>query len=338
MNTHILTAITISLATIYTLFTTHGAAVAVAEQPAAELARTPASQPTDRMFGMWVWRRNEIGEVAGQDQLLAFARQHGFNRLLVQIHLVPGSSKDGSPQLSYPEELGRLVERAAAEGIAVEALMGEKDMADAANQKTTLAILDEVLKLNARWPKGKRFAGIHYDIEPYLMPGWKQGDRPRIMNDVLTFLVDARKRITDADQGLTLAFDIPFWLDNKTAEGDSCILEFAGQTKNFHEHIQDLTDYVGIMSYRRHATGRNSIVYHCEAELAYAKKIGKRICAGMETGPGAEAAIISFHGLPPAEFWKQLRLANEALNEHAGYGGILVDSYSHLRNLIATGE
>lgn len=338
MTTHTYALITASMASIYTLLTIAGPATATAEQAPAEPARTPAAQPTDRMFGMWVWRRNEIGEVTGQDQLLAFAKQHGFNRLLVQIHLVPGSAKAGEPRLSYPDELGRLVERAAADGIAVEALMGEKDMADAANQKTSLAVLDEVLKLNAQWPKGKRFAGIHYDIEPYLMPGWKQGDRPRIMNDVLTFLVDARKRITAADQGLTVAFDIPFWLDGKTAEDDSCVLEFAGQTKNFHEHIQDLTDYVGIMSYRRHATGRNSIVYHCEAELAYAKKIGKRICAGMETGPGAEAAIISFHGLPPAEFWKQLRLANEALNDHPGYGGILVDSYSHLRNLIATGE
>ena len=137
-------------------------------------------------------------------------------------------------------------------------------------------------------------------------------------------------------QRMALAASIPFWYDQKTGNDDSCVLAYGGQRKNFHEHIQDLTDYVAIMSYRRHATGDDSIGHHIEVERAYAEWIGRRVCAGLETLEIKDRPEVSFHGLPPSEFWFQKEKIDQALGDRGGFGGVIVHSYETFRPYLST--
>lgn len=308
---------------------TYGMAASAQDQAPPSAGKRLKERLGAPIQGLWVWRAESI---AASEDLMAFCREHGFNRLLVQIHT--NNSADGR-LLRYPEELRKLLILAAAQGVAVEALDGAPDMGMAENHASTLAILEAIIAFDRTLPEDARFAGMHYDIEPYVMKAWKTDQRPRIMLDILNLFAGINARLRLEAPHWTLSCDIPFWYDHKTEEPDSCIVEFLGETKNFHQHLQDLTDYIGIMSYRQKAVGENSITKHCEAELAYAQKIGRLVCPAMETGPVHEAPQTSFHGLPSEEFWRQKAQVEETLKDHPAYAGVLVHSYERLRAYLA---
>lgn len=283
--------------------------------------------------GLWVWRGRWITKPADRAELVAFCKRLGINRLLVQGSFIAGA--EGNPTLEFPSELRALIVDAATQGIAVEALDGARDMAVRENWPQTLAKLDALLAFNRTLPVGAKLAGIHYDIEPYLMKEWKQGaaQRQTLMLDLLAFLDEAKKRIAQAGSQLTLAADIPFWYDNKTELGDSCLVEYNGQAKNLHQHIQDLCDYVGVMSYRRRATGGNSVEQIIENEINYAAQIGKFVVPALETIELKDDPQISFFGSTPEEFWKAHNQVRAALDQHPAFGGMFTHSYSGMRDL-----
>lgn len=283
--------------------------------------------------GTWVWQEMWINTDQAQDQMLDFCERFGFNLLLIQIH---NDRQAEGYVIKYPAELTRLVAEAAKRGIAVEALDGANDMAFAANQPRTLEMLDALIDLNQSMPEGQRMTGVHYDIEPYTSDRWKAGqaERDAVMAELLGFYTKARQKLNDRGSKMTLSCDIPMWYDAKTAEDDHCIVTFNGQRKNLHEHIQDICDYIGIMSYRQHALGPNSAGEHVANELAYAEKIGKQICAGLETIRLDETPQITFYGKTPDEFWAQFNLLNEHYAGRPGYAGTLVHSYRGLRGLL----
>lgn len=318
-------------------FSALGSACAQA-QPPAPAADTAAAQPRppqdpEGIQGMWVWQERWVNDAQQRADLVAFCEKWGINRLLVQIHL---DKAHDAPTIKYPEGLASLIAQAAEHGIAVEALDGAADMAMQANQARTMRILDTILAFNATLPEGKRFAGIHYDIEPYIMPEWKAGGEQRqvIMHDLLSYYQQVREKLDREAPDFVLAADIPFWYDSKTSGDDSCMIEFNGQRKNLHQHIQDLCDYIGIMSYRRHAVGSNSVVQHVQAELDYAEQIGKTVCPALETIELKDVPQITFFGTSPAEFWTQHNLVRETLNDRPGFGGMLTHSYRGLRDLL----
>jgi len=290
--------------------------------------------------GLWVWREQWVATEAQQDRLLAFATAHGMDLLMVQVHLKPGRDDDGTRHLKYPDELARLIAEARTRGIDVEALDGAPGMGLADRRADALAVIDAMIKFNNTLPTDDRLKGIHLDVEPYILDDWKQGGdtRQAIMRETLGFFEAVAERCHAQQPRLRFAADIPFWYDHKTEDRgpeDTCMVDFHGTRKNFAQHIQDLTDYIGIMSYRRFALGRNSITYHCTGEAAYAASIGKSVMAAVETGQATantqEAHIISFWGMPTDEFWAEIGKAEGFIDQTPGMHGILFHSYKRMR-------
>ncbi len=292
-----------------------------------------ADQP---MFGMWVWQPRYISELAEQDRLLEFCQQHGVNRLLVQIHFDRPRAPGGKPQLRYTGQLRRLLGLAGRAGITVEALEGAQDMGLAKNHGVSLARLNAVLAFNNTLPAGARFSGVHYDIEPYTLPSWHSPQRDSIMREYLDFHRAARSKLRSQSPAMTLAASIPFWYDMKSRLPDMCVVEYQGKIKNFHQHIQDITDYVAIMSYRCEAEGEDSISAHVQSEVEYAQKIGRVACAGMETIRLDDTPDITFFGRAPDEFWSKKSRVEEIFAQHGGFGGIVVHDYRGFRKLLET--
>ncbi len=288
--------------------------------------------------GLWVWQDRWVSDLAEQDRMLDFAEEHGINLFLVQIHQIGGGTLN--PQLAYSEQLTRLIEEAGKRGIVIEALDGDKDQAREANQPATLAILKMILDFNASLTGEYRLGGVHYDIEPYILPGWQEAQsRQVIMYDLVDFFADAKQMIADdeaaAAMGFTLSSDIPMWYD---AMGEDATLEFNGKTANLHEHIQDLCDYIGIMSYRTHATGPNSVSEHIAAEVAYAESIGKFVCGALETLELPETPQITFYGQSADSFLATLEQVRMEHADRPGFGGMLIHCYASARALLAATE
>ena len=301
--------------------------------PASAASNTFDPYQISNIQGLWVWRSSWIDTDQAQDELLGFCQKHGINRILMQIHDVNDAK---TYTIRLPKQLTRLIREAVKRGIAVEALDGAKDMALAENHDSTLHMLDVLIDFNQSLPEGERLVGIHYDIEPYLMDRWKAAGESRrvVMHDLLEYYTKARKKLNERGSKMLLASDIPMWYDNKTDPDDNCILEFNGVTKNLHKHIQDLCDYVGIMSYRTKAVGPNSVSQLIASELDYAEQINKKICAALETIELKDTPQITFYGTSPEVFWEQFNLIQKQHQGRKGYAGTLIHCYRGMRELI----
>ncbi len=313
-----------------------GSAWAAEEKGIAQKSKAGAKRVTG-VSGLWVWQAKSVGTPEARRELVAFAAKHGFNRLFVQVRFESGSVAAGKPVVSDAEGWKDLVSSAKEKGIVIEALDGDPEMARGANHGKLLAKLDAIIAMDKGLPEGAKLAGVHYDIEPYTAKAWKEGDRQAVMKEFLDGFWAMKKKLDVDAPHMVLGADIPFWYDNKTKEDDSCVVEYGGKTKNFQEHIQDVTDYIGVMSYRRKATGGNSVTAVVENEVAYAQKIGKTVCAALETGQVKETPTVSFYGVPVEEFWAQKKLVEDTLGKSAGYGGILVHSYENLKAYLSEG-
>lgn len=307
--------------------TTPGAET-VTPQPQAQ-EQPQAKQQPKLLWGMWVWQSRCVNDENEQRKLIQFCKQQGMNRLLVQVHFEPQSVQDGAPVLLHAPQFASFLALAADAGITVESLDGEPEMALAENHAVTLAKLDTMLRFNATLPSDHQLVGFHYDIEPYTLPQWNSPKRTQIMTQYLDLFAALRRKLDAQKQGkkLLLAASIPFWYDLPGENGRGYSLKYQGQVKNFHQFIQDVTDYVAIMSYRTLADGEDSITSHIAAEMAYAEQLARFVCAGMETIQLPETPDITFWDHSPQEFFDQLGQVRQILAGRPGFGGVLTHDY-----------
>ncbi len=302
-----------------------------APAPTLSQARAQALRP---IKGLWVWQKRWTDDLNEQERLLDFCDDQGFNLLLVQIHT--RRANDATRKVAYAEAFERLIQASGRRGIAVEALDGGPRQASAKKQASTLAILQAILAFNAQITGEHRLSGVHYDIEPYGMPGWKETQtRQVIMHDLVTFYDRAKQAIAEdpfaSGMGFTLSCDIPMSYDSM---GEKATLTFKDKSANLHEHVQDLCDYIGIMSYRTQATGPNSVSEQIAGELAYAESIGSFVCGALETLKLPKTPQITFHGKPVERFHETLDAVQSEHAQRSGYGGTLIHCYGSARQLL----
>ena len=68
--------------------------------------------------------------------------------------------------------------------------------------------------------------------------------------------------------------------------------------------------------------------------MAYAKRIGKGICAAVETVPYPDVPTISFFGQPASLFNERFAQARRTLENEPGFAGMLIHCYPNVRELI----
>jgi len=278
--------------------------------------------------GMWVWHREEVVDPATRERLLEFCQTYGITRIFVQVRFLPGP--DGRTSLATPEAWHALLTDAGRAGIEVEALDGGNEMGFAENRADTLAKLDAVLAFHRAQPADARFVGIRYNIEPYTSARWRAGEIQAVMREFLETATALRAAVRAADPALTISHDIPAFYDGQ----DKYILRFDGAEKNFHRHIQDLADFIGLMSYRTQATGPNSVAAISAGELAYGREIGRRVFLSLETVPLADTPQITFHGRTPEEYRAAIRELTDHLADDDAFGGLFLHQYRTIRTLL----
>lgn len=258
---------------------------------------TPAVRPRSLGKATWVWNTAEILDDPHQRaRLLDVVTAQGFDRVFLQL---VDAEEAGKPVgLIDPDpRLRRLVAALRRWGIRVYALDGFKGYALPAHHASVLATVDNVIRYNEESLPPERFAGIHHDIEPYLLPGFNGAQRETIARAYLELVAACARRAREA--GLEYDVDIPFWYD---APGEytyeSVDVEFGGARKPLSEHLIDLTDGVTLMDYRTVAFGADGTIRHAEGELEYAAARGKRVLIGLETSPLPDEDLFDFVGAP----------------------------------------
>jgi hypothetical protein len=284
---------------------------------------TPMSSNAEpaKGLGMWVWSNSSFLTREARQQLVDFCVKHRIRHLDVHVKMSRDSDK---PILQDAEAFKDLILLAGQHNITTAALRGHPKMFFSKNHERTLRELRAIIAFSETLPGGAQFKGIKYDVEPYCAKDWKAEGTTLggAMRDYLAFLHKARSVLHKEAPGLWLAADTPFWWDK-----DEFVLDFEGERKRYNEHVQDLTDFIVIMSYRRSA---HEVLNSVESERKYAKRIRKLIFPSLETIQLKQDPHVSFWGLPDEEFWKVVPQLLEAAEGDPAIGGVMIHCYRGL--------
>lgn len=280
--------------------------------------------------GMWVWQQKAFNSHNAIKKMLKFCKKEKISH--IDLHLSLKRNKKGIYEIQNPKYLKKLILEAHKQNITLNALRGNRKMFFEENHKKVLLQLEAILNFNKKLPLKKRFLGVKYDVEPYLTKKWKIGgtQKEKVQIDYLDCLGKIRAVLKKKKSKLELGVDIPFWWDKKEHE-----VTFKGKKKRFVSHIQDVTDVIGIMSYRRDA---DKVYKYVKDELIYAKKINKihSVCPSLDVLElkGREKEI-TFWGRPVSEFRKTLEKLEKKLLKNKQVRLIMLHDYKGLQRYLS---
>ncbi len=233
----------------------------------------------------------------------------GFPGAVNMVYLYAHSFVNGDS--THKAELHSFLKDAHSLGIRVDYLDGDTTWA------TTDSLYAEqyvryVLQFNLQTSDpSERFDGIQFDVEPYLLWGWKQGvtQQIQIWNDFMDLLTYCKKEVDSANAGTQFGVAIPRWYDSTPGI-------------NYLHQLQNIVDYVAIMDYQNTSA---RIISGAGAEILYATQIGKAAYIGVETSN--QDAALTFYGLGWGNMEGQMYQVDEYFRGYGGYAGIAIEHY-----------
>jgi hypothetical protein len=228
----------------------------------------PTHAASTKVLGMWVWSQSSFSTEEARQKLVLFCVDNHINHLDIHIDM----SGDGEKTiLQDAAALKDLIQLAGQYDITTAGLRGSPKMFFSESHDRTLQELGAIIAFHKSLPADSLFEGIKYDVEPYRTGEWKAkgSSLHTVMLDYLNLLRKARSLLHKEAPHFGLAVDMPFWWDK-----DEFVIEFEGSTKRFSEHVQDLTDFTVIMSYRRDV---QKVLDCVKNERNYAEQMNKVI-------------------------------------------------------------
>jgi hypothetical protein len=256
----------------------------------------PPSRPAQT--ALWLWNTTEVLAAARKQQdLLDFLLEEQINRVFMQLPNENESLGQAGEIKLDSRKLGPLLALLNQHGIKVHALDGFKNYALPEWHARVLMTVDNVIRYNSSVSPDERFSGIHFDIEPYLLPGFQGPRRDKLLQSYLELLEKIAAKARPA--GLLSGADIPFWYDSlDELTGEMRPVEFKGARKPASQHVIDLVDLVAVMAYRTTAYGADGVIALSQGELEYAAGKGKQVFVGLETTELPDEELAEFAGEP----------------------------------------
>lgn len=231
-------------------------------------SKTYADKKIEKERSVWIWNPKILLDESKDP--LTFLESKQINKVYLQIDAT----------ISKPI-YQNFIEIAHSKGIQVAALDGDAHW----TTKESTHSLDQFLKWLEQYQKestdAQQFRGIHLDIEPYTTPLWDK-NRMKAIENFQQLVLQAKEKAHQLS--IPLELDIAFWYD-----------EVKYHTKYGRGVLSNWTinnsDSVTIMAYRDYSNG---IIRSVKHEIAYAKRVGKKVVIGVETMKSAEGNRVSF--------------------------------------------
>jgi hypothetical protein len=281
----------------------------------------PGNATPVKALGMWVWSKSSFSTEEARQKLVLFCIDHNIDHLDIHVEV---SSDGENTVVQDAAALKDLILLAGHHNITTAALRGSPKMFFSENHDQTLLELRAIIAFQETLPTDSLFKGIKYDVEPYRTKAWKEkgSSLETVILDYLTLLNRARSLLREKAPGLWLTVDMPFWWDK-----DEFVVEFEGGRKRLSEHVQDVTDFTVIMSYRRDV---RQVLDCVENERNYASRINKVIFPALETVELEKDRHISFWESTSQEFWDVVPQLQEAAEKDPAMGGVMLHCYRSL--------
>ncbi|MDN4093651.1 hypothetical protein QYF48_12585 [Brevibacillus agri] len=264
----------------------------------------------------WIWDAKQIETQT--DEMIAFAEENDIN--LIYLHVEPTAVS--------PEAYRTFIRKAGQASIQVEALGGDPNWALTKNRQSIDELISWVKAYNRSARADERFSGIHVDIEPYLLPAWKESQQDVVRQWLknVAYLVAETKKDTD----LAVGADLPFWIDSVS------VPESSEKVSNWM--VQRL-DSITLMAYRNRAQGDNGIVEIVKKIVADANSRKKgSVIVGVNIMESAEGSHVSFYDDGPAEMKSQLAILQQELSGNPAFAGSAIHDYESWKRSIEANE
>jgi hypothetical protein len=160
------------------------------------------------------------------------------------------------------------------------AVAGDPHMVLPEERTATVARMSAYAEYNAR-PADERLAGVQFDVEPYLLPGYALAERQWQAR-----YVELVAALNKAGRGLPLEMVVPFWWADKASLLDG-----------IRPHVSGLT----VMDYR---TRSDEIQRFAMPFLDWGTRHGKAIRIALEAGPVGEETVRQYLRAERGELWQ----------------------------------
>ncbi|MBY0600464.1 hypothetical protein [Bacillus bingmayongensis] len=287
---------------------------------------TLAKTPSGKDKAMYVWNAEDVINTAdGRTHLINFALQKGINVIYVMT---------GNYLVTNPYKYEMLNLEAGKQSIKVYALDGEPSWGE--NPGVALSRMQNIYDYNNRVTSDKKFDGIQFDIEPYLLTQWKDTiARGNIIKNYLNLIKNLNEKANLQTPKIPFAVAIPFWWDGT----DYANITYDGISKKLAYHVIDAVgEGVVIMAYRDVADplGNNSIVGVSKDEVNYAQSVGKHCIIAIETKPLTET-YTTFFGETETKMNTELATVDSyyanTLHYRLGYNGEAIHDYKYFQEM-----
>lgn len=206
------------------------------------------------------------------------------------------------------------IEKAHSKGIQVAALDGDAYWTVDNGTHTLNKFLKWLEQYQQHATATQQFISIHLDIEPYTTPLWNE-NRMLAIENFQQLVLQAKGKALQLS--IPLELDIAFWYDEvnyQTKYG-------SGILSNWTIHH---SDSVTIMAYRDYSNG---IIRSVKHEIAYAKRVGKKVVIGVETMKSAEGDQVSFYEEGEAYMNKHLKHIDNYYSNRRSFNGIAIHHF-----------
>ncbi|WP_246021567.1 hypothetical protein [Paenibacillus zeisoli] len=267
---------------------------------------TPVNAATTTQKASWLWDTSLIKQSGST--VLTFYKNQGVNVIYLQINR--------KLNVSYYKNF---IRQATAQGIEVHALDGNSTWALTSQRTQLTTVLKWIENYQATAATNEKFKGIHFDIEPYLLPDWSTNQKSIVsqwQSNVL-YMVQRANEIK-----LPIAADLPFWLHTiKVPDGTATLSSW--MLKQYNS--------VTLMSYRDTSDGIFNVA---KVILQEGVDLGKKVFTGVETNNTSEGDIISFYEEGANYMNQELNNLVTLTSSYTSFAGVAVHDYLGWKTLV----
>ncbi len=307
--------------------------------PTAVATSTPTPTPTalntsgvrpvaqNKFYGVWVWDDVYKMSDAGITAIVNNSAAGGFDTIYLtidkylELNAISNTNTRAAALASYADSLSKFISLANAKGMQVFAEAGWKDWAENGKRTKSISILQYVKNYNAT--RQAKFAGVQYDIEPYLLSSYERNKAT-----VLTNFVNHVAEIVAANQtiNIPLEFVIPHFYD--CAQKWTPNVTYAGKSDCTFNHLLTILDKspnstISIMAYRNFAEGDNGVLKLVQEELKQAQGKATKIVVAQETGD-VDPAYVTYFGTDKTYMYGEFAKIVNAIGAMSSFGGMAV--------------
>jgi len=255
--------------------------------PTVAMRPTAIARPEKK--AMWLWETRRIIDSAAElERLVAFCRAQAMTDLFVQLPYTAPLIDNQWGQTWDQAGMQRF--NAALHPVRVHALDGAAFYVRPEWHPRLVTTVAQVAAYNKAHRPAERFAGVRFDVEPYLLDAWQGSGKEAVLRDYVALL---GKLATAAHKGgLSFGVDIPFWFDGRDELTGALAAPYEGRP--VLERVLDLVDNIGVMDYRTLAYGADGVLTHGANELALATAKKKEVFIGLETVKLPDERLLTF--------------------------------------------